>query len=150
MKKIDWVFAFRVVEIALGLCPAIFLLLAGTPYLFVLVLLPFTHPPDPGRSAAISLFARISAMVVGGILGLVSIGLLSNVAGIRNSRTRRVLAVVFGCAGLAAEIMFVLQDRIPGRGPNLATVWILTGPIVVGTHFAHRAFRQNRGKSQVS
>ena len=87
-------------------------------------------------------------MVVGGILGLVSIGLLSDVAGIRKSRTRRVVAVVFGCAGLAAEIMFVLLDRIPGRGPDLLTVWILAGPIVVGTHFAYRALVHCRNESQ--
>src|SRR5581483_6512981 len=154
MKRPDWAFALRVLEIALGLCPAIiFVIAASIPYVFAvlaLLLSFFYGPSDPDTSAAITSLLQISAMVFGGILGLVSIGLLSDVARFHNSRTRRVVAVVFGCAGLTAEMMFVAQGGMHTGKLDWLTVWILGGPVVVGIHFAYRAFRHNARQSQVS
>ena len=124
---------------------------AAVPYGVLLTTIPswFRGPADPGLSAGIGGVLKISVMVVGGILGLLSIALAADADRIRNGRALRMVATGFACMGLCAEVVYIRGEGIHSVLSNLFIGWALVGPLIVGAHFAYAAFRGSRSESQL-
>jgi len=107
-------------------------------YFFLLWTLPdlLMHP----QAAVLQTFALITAMLGGGSLGLLAIGMALCPEVLRRDRTRKKLALVFACAGLAAELLYVHFVGLRHVLANAFSIWMLTGPIVFGIHLLYRIY----------
>jgi len=111
---------------------------SGFSYFFLLWVLPdlLMHP----QAAAVQTFALITAMLGGGSLGFLAIGMALCPEVLRRDRKRKKLALVFACAGLAAELLYVRFDGLRHVLTNAFSIWMLTGPIVFGIHLLYRIY----------
>jgi len=107
-------------------------------YFFLLWTLPdlLMHP----QAAALQTFALITAMLGGGSLGLLAIGMALCPEVLQQNRTRKKLALVFACAGLAAELLYVHFAGLRHVLTNAFSIWMLTGPMVLGIHLLYRIY----------
>ena len=131
-----------VIEFAVGLAPATaFLYLGGILYAALFTTLPklLSHP----EPAALKDFFRMTVIVVGGGLGLISIVMAFQPHRLRRRAQLKIVALVFGCAGVLAEALYV-QSVGFWVAWNPGMMWILLGPVVVGAHCAYRVFLQRR------
>ena len=128
-----------IVEVAVGLLPAGIILLTGVASYLPLLMIAsgLVGDRDP---VFLKTFFHITVMVVGGMLGLLSIGMAFDPNRLRRSACLRMMAVAFGCAGILAEILFAQSG---GGTPNLFRLWVLLGPVLVGAHCAYRVFWQH-------
>ena len=126
------------IEVVLGLLPSAVLLLISMPsYLLLLTVLP-RIVQDHG--AALRSFLSITAMFLGGILGLTAIAMACSPNRLRRSPRLRLLALLFACAGVAAETVCIAEEGFRVTGSNLFMVWVLLGPLIIGLHCLYRIF----------
>jgi uncharacterized membrane protein YpjA len=128
-----------ILEAVACLLPAIFSMIASSAsYFFLLWTLPdlLMHP----QAAVLQTFSLITAMLGGGYLGLFAIGMALYPEVLQRNRTRKKLALVFACAGLAAELLYVHFEGLRHVLTNAFSIWMLIGPMVFGIHLLYRNY----------
>jgi hypothetical protein len=99
-----------VVEIAAGMLPAFILFIVSlVPFLVMVPTLPSMLLS--GNSAASWSAIVLSGMMIGGILGIIAVLMAYRPERLRDSPKRRRLAVVFGCAGICAEVLYFIRGE---------------------------------------
>jgi len=133
-----------IIELIVGLFPIAMVLLASIPsYILLLTILPKLLLN--WDAAALRSFLTIIAMILCGTLGLTGITIASAERLRRDPRLKR-LAVLFGCAGVAAETIYVLNEGFRATASNPFTLWALLGPLIIGLHCLYRSFQvENAG-----
>jgi peptidoglycan/LPS O-acetylase OafA/YrhL len=126
-------------ELIIGLGPAVMTLFAGfVSYFALLTRLPqLLHQANP---MMLKSFFYITVMIIGGILGFISIIMAANPEQLRLRKRRRAITIAFGCAGIAASITFFLVDAQGFSSHNPLVYWVAFGPLLVGIHCAWRVF----------
>ena len=128
-----------ILEAVACLLPAIFTLIASSiSYFFMLWTLPdlLMHP----QAAVLQEFVPITAILGGGSLGLLAIGMALCPEVLQRNRTRKKLALVFACAGLGAELLYVHSEGLRHILTNTFSIWMLTGPMAFGIHVLYRLY----------
>ncbi|MFZ0817296.1 MAG: hypothetical protein WAM78_17370 [Candidatus Sulfotelmatobacter sp.] len=136
-------------ELAAGVLPAAIMVIVGlVPYLVTLPAMPSMLLSGDVRVMWSAIV--LNGTMVGGILGIVAILMAYRPEKLRaNSKLKR-RAIVFGCAGVCAEVLYLTSGGLANVRSNMFARWIMLGPAVVGAHCAYRVFMQTqRGTEQV-
>ena len=99
-----------------------------------------SRPADASAGCGSTNLRTDYAMLGGGSLGFLAIGMALCPEVLRRDRKRKKLALVFACAGLAAELLYVRFDGLRHVLTNAFSIWMLTGPIVFGIHLLYRIY----------
>jgi len=124
-------------EAAACLLPVVAMMGASVfAYIVMLFALPglLLHPQRAGLYA----FALITAMVGGGLLGLLAIAMAFHPEGLRRNPRRKALAFAFAGAGVSAEWLYVYSEGVRNVFSHPFSVWMLSGPVVFGVHLLYR------------
>jgi hypothetical protein len=128
-------------ELVVGLFPGAIMLFGGLiPFLFLLPIFPQVIIDRPD-AATVRTFVAISIRVIGGILGFTAIFMSFNPVSLRSNPKRKWIAVLFGCFGILAEVVYVTQEGLNATISNPYVLWALLGPLLVGMHCFYRVFR---------
>ena len=127
------------IEIIVGVLPAIIMLGMGLiSYLVLLQVVPQLLPN--GETAALRTVFLATGTTVGGILGVASILMAYRPETLRQRPKRKRLAVVFACAGICAETLYLMSGGMHDVSSHLLACWVTLGPLIVGAHCAYRVF----------
>jgi hypothetical protein len=134
------------IEIIVGVLPAIATLgISLVSYLVLLQVVP--QLLQRGEMPALRTFLLASGTILGGILGIVAILMAYRPEKLRQSPRRKRLAIVFGCAGVCAELLYFVSGGLHDISSHLLARWVILGPLVVGVHCAYRVFVHSPGSA---
>jgi len=137
---------FWALEFFVGLLPAVVLLLVSLlPYLVslpaVLSLLL------DGNPAVVWSAIVLNGTMIGGIFGIAALLMAYRPETLRHSRKLKRRAIVFACAGICSEVLYLTSGGLTNVTTNVFALWIVAGPLLLGTHCAYRVFAAPRGST---
>jgi hypothetical protein len=133
-------------EFIVGLIPAVVMLGMGfVSYAVVLQVVPrLLHS---GESAALRTFLLATGTIVGGILGIIGILMAYRPERLRQNAGRKRIAIMFACAGLGAELLYLSNGGLGDVSSHFLAGWVMLGPMIVGGHCAYRVFGRASGNA---
>ncbi len=108
------------------------------PYLVTLPTLPSMLLS--GDAAVVGSAIVLNGTMIGGILGMLAILMAYRPEKLRQSPRRKRLAIVFGCAGICAEVLYFVSGGSRDVSSHFLARWVMLGPVVVGIHCAYRVY----------
>ena len=137
MRRRDLFETIWILEVVLGLAPAIFTVLAGmASYAVLLPVLPALIT-DP-QTSAMRRISLITVMLVGGILGLTGIAMALQPRTLRGRPKLKATALAFALMGILAEVCYVVEEGWTSVTSSVFSLWVLLGPLFVGVHCLYR------------
>jgi hypothetical protein len=93
-----------------------------------------------GDAAVVGSAIVLNGTMIGGILGMLAILMAYRPEKLRQSPRRKRLAIVFGCAGICAEVLYFVSGGSRDVSSHFLARWVMLGPVVVGIHCAYRVY----------
>jgi hypothetical protein len=123
-------------EIVAGVLPAAGVLVVSlVPYVITLPAMPSMILNGFWRSAVV-----LNGTMLGGISGIIAILMASRPDRLHDRPKLKRVAIVLGCAGICAEILYLIDGGLRDVASHFWAAWVALGPIVVGIHCAVRVF----------
>jgi hypothetical protein len=128
-------------EIVAGVLPATGVLVVSlVPYVITLPAMPSMILNGSWRSAVV-----LNGTMLGGISGIIAILMASRPHKLHDRPKLKRIAIVLGCAGICAEILYLIDGGLRDVASHFWAAWVALGPIVVGIHCAARVFVSSVG-----
>lgn len=130
----------------MGVVPAVIVLVIGlVPYL---VALPaYFSMFLSGDRAVVRSAIVLNGTMIGGVLGIIAILMAYGPEKLRGNPKRKRIAIIFGCAGLCAEVLYFASGGVGDVSSHLLARCVMLGPLIVGAHCAYRVFGHSSGNT---